>query len=115
MKAGKSAPKSGSKPSVILHLNTDWMIITDLKDGYVVPGHIALSALRPDIVLKFTKTCSYWNLLALVKRTWHLGTLPKLPSIPALLMPWNQMVGMSTFLLLRWGPVATALDLLQPV
>ena len=51
VKAGKSTPKSGSKPSGILHLTTDWMIITDLKDGYVFPGHIALSALRPDIVL----------------------------------------------------------------
>ena len=51
VKAGKSAPKSESKPSGIFHLATDWMIITDLKNGYVFPCQIARSALRPDIVL----------------------------------------------------------------
>ena len=29
----------------------DWKVVADLSDGYMFPGHIAVSALRPDIVI----------------------------------------------------------------
>ena len=51
MKAGKSVPKSKVKPTGILHLASDWVIVSDLKNSYIFPGHIALTSLRPDIVI----------------------------------------------------------------
>ena len=51
VKAGKGVPKTKKKPSGILHLANDWVVLADLKDDYIFPGHIAVSALRPDIVL----------------------------------------------------------------
>ena len=51
VKAGKSVPKSKVKPTGILHLASDWVIVSDLKNSYIFPGHIALTSLRPDIVI----------------------------------------------------------------
>ena len=51
MKAGKSVPKSKVKPTGILHLASDWVIVSDLQNSYIFPGHIALTSLRPDIVI----------------------------------------------------------------
>ena len=51
VKAGKSVPKSKVKPTGILHLASDWVIVSDLQNSYIFPGHIALTSLRPDIVI----------------------------------------------------------------
>ena len=51
VKAGKCVAKSNKKPTGTLHLTSDWVLLSDLCNNYVFPGHIAISALRPDIVL----------------------------------------------------------------
>ena len=51
VKAGKCIAKSDKKPTGLLHLTSDWVLLADLGNNYVFPGHIAISALRPDIVL----------------------------------------------------------------
>ena len=83
VKAGKSVPKkSRSKPSGILHLSNDWIIMTDLNDYYVFPGHIAPSALRPDIVL-YSNSLKHVILLELTcpceenMESWHSTKLTK--------------------------------------
>ena len=51
VKAGKCIAKSDKKPTGLLHLTSDWVLLSDLGNNYAFPGHIAISALRPDIVL----------------------------------------------------------------
>ena len=51
VKAGNCIAKSDKKPTGLLHLTSDWVLLSDLGNNYVFPGHIAISALRPDIVL----------------------------------------------------------------
>ena len=51
VKAGKCIAKSDKNPTGLLHLTSDWVLLSDLGNNYVFPGHIAISALRPDIVL----------------------------------------------------------------
>ena len=51
MKAGVCKTRTKSKPTGILHLSNDWKVVADLSDGYMFPCHIAVSALRPDIVI----------------------------------------------------------------
>ena len=38
-------------PTGILHLTNVWALVADLESGFLFPGHVALSALRPDIVI----------------------------------------------------------------
>ena len=38
-------------PTGILHLTNVWVLVVDLESGFLFPGHIAVSALRPDIVI----------------------------------------------------------------
>ena len=35
----------------LLHLSNDWISLVDLDNNYVFPPHIALTAIRPDIVV----------------------------------------------------------------
>ena len=51
VKAGVCKTRTKSKPTGILHLSNDWKVVADLSDGYMFPGHIAVSALRPAIVI----------------------------------------------------------------
>ena len=51
VKKGSFVPKSKYKPTGILHLTDDWVLLSDLDSSYVFPGHIAVSSLRPDIVI----------------------------------------------------------------
>ena len=51
VKAGKSVQKSKVKPTVILHLASNWVIVSDLQNSYIFPGHIALTSLRPALVI----------------------------------------------------------------
>ena len=51
VKAGVCKTRTKSQPTGILHLSNDWKVVADLSDGYMFPGHIAVSALRPDIVI----------------------------------------------------------------
>lgn len=47
--AGTSGKRS--KPTGLLHLADDWVFLVDLGNGFVFPGHIAITSLRPDIVI----------------------------------------------------------------
>ena len=54
--------KAGQKPSTnerhisgILHLACDWILLADIEDGFVFPSQIALTQLRPDVVI-FSKS-----------------------------------------------------------
>ena len=49
--SGGHVPKQKPSVSGILHLTNDWKFISDLEDGYQFPGHIAITSLRPDLVL----------------------------------------------------------------
>ena len=51
VKAGSCKTRTKSKPTGILHLSNDWKMVADLSDSYMFPCHIAVSALRPDIVI----------------------------------------------------------------
>ena len=51
IEAGKRPPRSKTKPTGILHLSNDWVLVADLDGGLLFPGHIAVSAQRPDIVI----------------------------------------------------------------
>ena len=53
VKAGKGKFHARSKTKVatgILHLANDWKLISDLGNGFVFPGHIAITASRPDVI-----------------------------------------------------------------
>ena len=86
VKAGKSVPKTKSKPNGILHLSNDWKLIADLNDGYVFPGHIALSSLRPDVVI-FSNSLKRVILIELTcpceenMENWHSTKLSKYSSL----------------------------------
>ena len=51
IKAGICRRQPKSKPTGILHLSNDWKVVADTNKGYIFPVHIALSSLRPDIVI----------------------------------------------------------------
>ena len=54
VKGGKGKFHASSKTTVatgILYLANDWKLISDLGNGFVFPGHIAITALRPDVVI----------------------------------------------------------------
>ncbi|XP_057290898.1 uncharacterized protein LOC130613593 [Hydractinia symbiolongicarpus] len=46
-----SKARTKSKVSGILHLTKDWKIVADTHSNYVFPSHIAISELKPDLVL----------------------------------------------------------------
>ena len=50
IKAGEK-PKLKQTPTGILHLASDWVLLSDLSGNLVFPCQIALTELRPDIVL----------------------------------------------------------------
>ncbi|XP_057310604.1 uncharacterized protein LOC130648569 [Hydractinia symbiolongicarpus] len=50
LRAGSKA-HTKSKVSGILHLAKDWKIVADTHSNYVFPSHIAISELKPDLVL----------------------------------------------------------------
>ena len=82
VKAGKSISKSDPKSIGILHLVNDWIVLSDLNDGFMFPGHIALSALRPDIVI-FSDLLNRVILVELTcpceenMESWHISKLIK--------------------------------------
>ena len=52
VKAGKFRAKVRAKETTgILHLANDWKLVSDLGNGFIFPGHIAITALRPDVVI----------------------------------------------------------------
>ena len=55
IKAGDNPPKYRQNPTGILHLASDWVVISDLNENYVFPIQIALTELRPDVVI-FSKS-----------------------------------------------------------
>ena len=96
LKAGQKPPTNSESPQGILHLSSDWVLLADLDDNYIFPAHIALTQLRPDVVLfssklqrvvlieltcpceenmdswHMTKTNKYASLLDVIKNNhWH--------------------------------------------
>ena len=49
--SGAKSPRKKRPYQGILHHSSDWKIISDLSDNYCFPVHIALTELRPDIVI----------------------------------------------------------------
>ena len=86
IKAGTNAPKIRSNPKGILHLTSDWQLISDLGQNYVFPCQIALTELRPDIVI-FSNTLKRCLLLELTcpceenMASWHSTKLGKYSSL----------------------------------
>ncbi|XP_057296162.1 uncharacterized protein LOC130625104 [Hydractinia symbiolongicarpus] len=64
--------KRRSKIQGILHLASDWRLLSDLDSTLIVPPYLAVTQLRPDILLTsaMTKTVI---ILELTCRTWRLG------------------------------------------
>ena len=51
VKPGERFTKKNYKYEGLLHLSNDWISLVDLDNNYVFPPHIALTAMRPDIVI----------------------------------------------------------------
>ena len=52
VKAGESVKKSAKKmPSGLLHLAPDWKMLCDIDSKLVFPTFIAVTVLRPDLIL----------------------------------------------------------------
>ncbi|XP_057294826.1 ubiquitin carboxyl-terminal hydrolase 51-like [Hydractinia symbiolongicarpus] len=51
VKAGSYSSAKRSKPTGLFHHASDWVMLADLNEGFVFPGHIAITSLRPDIVI----------------------------------------------------------------
>ena len=56
VKSGKCVPKSKPTITGTFHLADDWVTLADLGGSYVFPGHIAITSLRPDIVVYSNST-----------------------------------------------------------
>ena len=82
IKAGQKPPKINRNPTGILHLASDWVILSDLSKKFVFPCQIALTDLRPDIVL-YSKTSKRVILLELTcpceenMVSWHTKKITK--------------------------------------
>ena len=56
LKAGKKTKKRLKETNVgLLNLASDWTLLADLENKLVFPAFIAVTVLRPDIVIQFLK------------------------------------------------------------
>ena len=83
VKAGKYVPKTKPPmPTGLLHLAEDWILLSDLNGSYIFPGHIAISSLRPDIII-YSNSLRRVILIELTSpseenmETWHSIKLSK--------------------------------------
>ncbi|XP_057310634.1 uncharacterized protein LOC130648598 [Hydractinia symbiolongicarpus] len=80
VKAGGHSSSKKSKPVGLLHLATDWLFLSDLNGELIFPGHIAITSLRPDLVL-YSNNSKRVILIELTcpceenMETWHSKTL----------------------------------------
>ena len=51
VKAGMPTSSRKSKPIGLLHHTRDWLFMSDLNSGFIFPGHIAITSLRPDLIV----------------------------------------------------------------
>ena len=51
VKAGMPTSSQKSKPTGLLHHTRDWLFMSDLDSGFIFPGHIAITSLRPDLIV----------------------------------------------------------------
>ena len=113
-------PSNGSKPKKLikkkvglLHFASDWKLQFDLDNKLVIPSFIAVSQLRPDVVLYSlsTKIVIILELIVLVRKTWRSGTAKNKKN--TILCPWQwfPMVGQYICFLLRLVLGATALQM----
>ena len=86
VKAGKPPLKAKTNPKGILHLTSDWEMISDIDPNYIFPFHIALTELRPDVVI-FSNSLRRVILLELTcpceenMSSWHATKLSKYGSL----------------------------------
>ena len=86
VKAGQYTPSRKPKHTGILHLTNDWKVISDISDNYVFPIHIALTALRPDLIL-YSNTSKRVIMIELTcpceenMESWHSAKLSKYSSL----------------------------------
>ena len=55
VKAGQHVSTKKPKHTGVLHLSDDWIVIADISSDFVFPIHIALTSLRPDLVIYSNK------------------------------------------------------------
>ena len=86
VKEGQKPPSHSEKVSGILHLTSDWTILADIDDNYIFPVQIALTQLRPDIVV-FSTSLKRVVLIELTSpceenmNNWHVTKLNKYASL----------------------------------
>ena len=82
VKSGTKCSKTKSSSKGILHLASDWILLADVKGDYLFPFQLALTELRPDILL-FSKSSKRAVLLELTcpceenMENWHSQKLNK--------------------------------------
>ena len=51
VKAGMPTSSRKSKPTGLLNHTRDWLFMSDLDSGFIFLGHIAITSLRPDLIV----------------------------------------------------------------
>ena len=82
-----------SSPSGLLHLAPDWTVLCDLKTKLVVPPFLAITRLRPDLLLYSVKTkiCIIIELTCCCEENiedWHRKKFEKYDSLPINQVEW---------------------------
>ena len=82
IREGQKPPNDSNDTLGIRHLSSDWILLADLQDDYIFPFQIAVTQLRPDVVL-YSKALKRVILLELTSpceenmNMWHMNKLNK--------------------------------------
>ena len=82
IKAGQKPPTNKQLISGILHLASDWILLADIDNDFIFPAQIALTQLRPDVVI-FSKALKRVIIIELTcpceenMSSWHASKLSK--------------------------------------
>ena len=97
IKAGEEPPTKKDQTSGILHLATDWLLLSDLGNNYIFPPQIAITQLRPDVVI-FSKSLKRVVLVELTcpceenMNSWHNSKMGKYFSLVEIIKKNNWQV-----------------------
>ena len=85
----------------LLHTAPDWVLLSDLESTLVIPPAIAITQLRPDILLCSisTKTVIILELTCPLRRTWNHGMLLSLGNMAHFVQQLKQTPGLYISLL----------------
>ena len=82
IREGQKPPNDSNDTLGIRHLSSDWILLADLQEDYIFPFQIAVTQLRPDVVL-YSKALKRVILLELTSpceenmNMWHMNKLNK--------------------------------------